>query len=220
MTTTEYAVAAFFIAVALFGIVDAIRTPFVVKRFYRNKGFSDNGRQNLEAVSSARILEGMYTEHHYSGSDQYAGIAQFKAWSVNRRKFTLSKATRKRNLAAWSVTVIDGDYPGLSCLVLPTVVPEAVAYVGNGQDIDLSDDEQIANRYHVTTKDAGMFRQIVAKDVREFMLQPDVIFMELTDKQFVIKRSWSAHKVLDRLDEELLVASEIQKTLLKPHNHA
>lgn len=213
MTITEYAVAAFFIAVALFGIIDAIRTPLIVKRLYRNKKFRDNGKLKLETVSAARILDGMYTEHHYSGTENYSGISQYKAWSVDRHKFTLSKATRKRNHAAWSVTAIDGDYAGLSCLVLPTVVPEAVAYVGNGEDIDLRDDVEIANRYHVTTNNAELIRTLLAGDVREFLLQPDVIFMELIDKQFVIKRSWSAHKVLDRLEEELLVAAEIQKTL-------
>ena len=213
MITMEHAVGAFFIAVVLIGIVDMIRTPLVVKRFYRNNSFRDNGRQNLESVSGARILDGMYTERHYTGTSQYEGIAQFKAWSVNRRKFTLSKATRKRNRAAWSVTVIDGSYAGLSALVLPTVVPEAVAYVADGRDIDLGEDVDMANRYHVTAADAELMRSVLVDDVREFLLQPDVIFMELTDKQFVIKRSWSAHKVLDRLDEELHTAIEIQKKL-------
>ena len=213
MITMEHAVGAFFIAVVLIGIVDMIRTPLVVKRFYRNNSFRDNGRQNLESVSGARILDGMYTERHYTGTSQYEGIAQFKAWSVNRRKFTLSKATRKRNRAAWSVTVIDGSYAGLSALVLPTVVPEAVAYVADGRDIDLGEDVDLANRYHVTAADAELMRSVLVDDVREFLLQPDVIFMELTDKQFVIKRSWSAHKVLDRLDEELRTAIEIQKKL-------
>ena len=209
----EHAVGAFFIAVVLIGIVDMIRTPLVVKRFYRNNSFNDNGRQNLELVSGARILDGMYTERHYTGTSQYEGIAQFKAWSVNRRKFTLSKATRKRNRTAWSVTVIDGSYAGLSALVLPTVVPEAVAYVADGRDIDLGEDVDMANRYHVTAADAELMRSVLVDDVREFLLQPDVIFMELTDTQFVIKRSWSAHKVLDRLDEELRTAIEIQKKL-------
>ena len=213
MITTEYAVAAFFIAVALFGIVDAIRTPLIVKRFYRDKAFRDNGKLTLQTQSAVRILDGMYTEHHYSDASQYPKISQFKAWSVNRRKFTLSKATRKRNRAAWSVTVIDGDYAGLSCLVLPTVVPEAVVYVGDGKDIDFGDDVEMANRYHVTTDDAEFIRSVLAAKVREFLLQPDVIFMEMTDTQFVIKRSWSAHKVLDRLEEELVIATEIQKAL-------
>jgi len=220
MTTTEYAVATFFIAVALFGIIDAIRTPLIVKRLYRNKRFRDSGKLKLATVSTARILDGMYTEHHYNGTEGYAGIAQCKAWSVNRRNFTLSKATRKHNRAAWSVTVIDGDYSGLSALVLPTVVPEAIAYVGNGEDIDLRDDVEIANRYHVTTNNAELIRALLADDVREFLLQPDVIFMELTDKQFLIKRSWSAHKTLDRLEEELRIAVEIQKSLSQPLSQA
>ena len=214
MITTEYAVAAFFIAVALFGIVDAIRTPLIVKRFYRDKNFRDNGKLVLEAVSTARIVEGMYTERHYTGAAQDPQIAQFKAWSVNRRKFTLSKATRKRNRAAWSVTVIEGDYAGLSCLVLPTVVPEAVAYAGNGESIDFGEDEQMASRYHVTTRAAEKIRSVLVGEAREFLLQPDVISMELTDNQLIIKRSWSAHKVLDRLEEELTVAADVHKSLV------
>jgi len=71
----------------------------------------------------------------------------------------------------------------------------------------------MANRYHVTTDDAEFIRSVLAAKVREFLLQPDVIFMEMTDTQFVIKRSWSAHKVLDRLEEELVIATEIQKAL-------
>ena len=220
MTATEYAVGAFFIAVALFGIIDAIRTPLIVKRFYRDRKFRDNGKVTLETITTARILDAMYTEHHYSDSDQHPNIAQFKAWSTNRRNFTLSKATRKRNRAAWSVTVIDGDYEGLSCLVLPTVVPEAVVYVANGKDIDFGDDVQMANRYHITTTDAELIRSVLVDDVREFLLQPDVIFMELTDKHMVIKRSWSAHKVLDRLEEELNVATAIQKSLAKARAQA
>jgi len=220
MITTEYAVAAFFIAIALFGIVDAIRTPLIVRRFYRNKNFSDNGKLTFEPVSAVRILDSMYTERHYSDSGQYPNIAQFKAWSTNRRKFTLSKATRKRNREAWSVTVIEGEFQGLTSLVLPTVVPEAVAYVGNGEGIDFGDDEQMSSRYHVTTTDAEMIRSLLVNEVREFLLQPDVIFMELTDKQFVIRRSWSAHKVLERLDEELRIATEIQNKLAGTRTHA
>jgi len=66
MTPGELGVAAFFIAVALFGIVDAIRTPLVVKRLYRNKGFTDTGKKTLAEISDSRLVGQMYTEHfHY-----------------------------------------------------------------------------------------------------------------------------------------------------------
>ena len=225
MTATEYAVGAFFILVALFGVVDAIRTPLVIKRQYRDKGFTDKGRKTLASLSSARILDGQYTEHFYSDCLTLPGVSQCKAWSTDRRKFTISKATRKRNRAAWSITVVDmaiadstmvdGDWKAMSCLVLPTVVPEAIAYVGDGRDINFSDsDVAIANRYHITASDESAIRSsILVEEVREFLLQPDVIFMELTDQKLVLKRNWSDHRVLDRLDQELQVATQLAESL-------
>lgn len=211
MTVTEYAVAAFFIAVVLFGLIDAIRTPLIVKRFYKDKKFTDKGRQSLEALSGARILDGMYTEHQNTSIQ--GDICQFKAWSNHRRKFTLSKAARKRNRTAWSVTIVEGDFSNVSCLILPTVVPEAIAYIGNSEDIDFGDDQDIANRYHVTTEKAELLRSTITGDIREFLLLRDVVFIEVTDSQLVMKRNWTSEKVLDRLEQELEIAAEMKKFL-------
>ena len=234
MTPGELGVAAFFIAVALFGIVDAIRTPLVVKRLYRNKGFTDTGKKTLAEISDSRLVGQMYTEHfHYrelagelagesaidaggnSGSDatSQSRVAQCKAWSTSRRNFTLSKATRKRNRTPWSITVVQGDFSNLSCLVLPTVVPEAIAYVGNGEDIDFGEDVEIANRYHITASNEALVRSAITPEIRAFLLQPDVIFIESTDNELVIKRTWNDHLVLDRLQQELDTAQTLRALL-------
>lgn len=219
MAVTEYAVATFFVAVALFGIVDAIRTPIIIKRFYRDGDFDDGGKQNLDDVTSARIVDAMYTERFYAGNLQKTEVKQCKAWSINRRNFTLSKATRKRNRSAWSITIINGNYDELSGLILPTVVPEAIAYVGNGEDIAFDHDLQIANRYHITCNNADLIREMLNGDVREFLLQRDAIFIELSGNQLVIKRSWSDDNILDRLQQELQVATEIHEYLAaQPHS--
>ena len=55
MTTTEYAVTAFIILMAVFGIVEAIRTPMIVRRFYRDKSFVDNGKSTLDEVSDSVV---------------------------------------------------------------------------------------------------------------------------------------------------------------------
>ena len=205
MALGEIAAVVLFVVVALFGVFDAIRTPLIVKRFYKDRSYIDGGKKMLSDCTDARIVDGMFTEHYFSNSA--AGIAQFKAWSVDRRKFTLNKATRKRNRAPWSVTVIEGDFKKLSCLMLPTVVPEAIAYVGNGEKIDFADDPELQNRYHIIAANEALIKSVLTGAVRDFLLKPDVIFIESTDSQLVIKRNWLDHQVLDRLTRELEVAA-------------
>lgn len=212
MPITEYAVAAFFVAVALFGVVDAIRTPLVIKRYYRDQSFVSNGKKVLSENSDARVLDGMYTEHYYS--QRTSGVSQFKSWSVDRRKFTLSKASRKRNRAPWSVTVVEGDFSKLSCLILPTIVPEAIAYIGNGENIDFESDLEIANRYHIATNREATVRSAITGEVRDFLLQPHVLFIEVTDKQLIMRRNWADHEILDRLKQELKIATQLKEQLI------
>ncbi len=232
MALSEMAAIAVFIAVVLFGIVDTIRTPIIIRRFYKNKSFTDSDKQIFAEFTKARIVDGMYTEHLFGNAAPLAqvanevsvksevmsqsgaansitGLYQSKAWSVDRRKFTLSKATRKRNRTPWSVTIVKGDFKDLSCIILPTVVPDAILYVGNGENMDFEDDPDIANRYHITTNNEELIRSVLTGEVREFLLRAHIVFIEVTEGQLVMRRNWADHLVLERLDEELRFVKQL-----------
>ena len=117
MTTTEYAVAAFIILMVVVGIVEAIRTPMIIRRFYRDKSFDDHGKSALPDVADSIVLENLYTPSLYSGVTDGVTVQQFKAWSNRRRQFTLNKAARKRNQIPWSVTIIEAQQVTPLCAV-------------------------------------------------------------------------------------------------------
>ncbi len=211
MALSEIAAVAVFVAVALFGIVDAIGTPLKIKRFYRDRGFNNKGEKKLSEYTTARIVDGMYTERYFS--EDTPGVSQFKAWSVDRKKFTLSKAARKRNRAAWSVTVVENDFTQATCLILPTVVPEAIGYVGNGENMDFENDLEIANRYHIVTENETLLKSVITGEVREFLLKAHIVFIEITESQLVMKRNWADHLVLQRLTDELDIIALLQERL-------
>ncbi len=211
MALSEIAAVAVFVAVALFGIADAIGTPLKIKRFYRDRGLDNKGEKKLSEYTTARIVDGMYTERYFS--EDTPGVSQFKAWSVDRKKFTLSKAARKRNRAAWSVTVVENDFTQATCLILPTVVPEAIGYVGNGENMDFENDLEIANRYHIVTENEALLKSVITGEVREFLLKAHIVFIEITESQLVMKRNWADHLVLQRLTDELDIIALLQERL-------
>lgn len=213
MSLTEYAFLAFFIGIALFSIVDAIRTPLVVKRMYREKELSDNGKGKLEAHSGSMLLEAMYTDSLYSGTVQGVSLSQCKAWSVNRRQFTLSKATRNRNRTAWSITTVKSNKLHPVFVALPTIVPEAVVYIGDGRNIDFPDDDELQSRYHVTTENPDKVRSAFSGEVRQFLLETEVVFVQQTAHELVLKRKWSTDKVIERLEQELDMAVKLHNRL-------
>ena len=214
MTTTEYAVTAFVFAMAVFGIVDAIRTPLISRRFYRDKSFSDKGVEQLENLSDSALVAGMYTKNLYQKEESGVTIRQFKAYSTNRRKFTLSKAARKRNQTAWSITVIDTAHPLAEFTLLPTVVPEAITYITDGRNIDIPDDSQLANRYHVVTEQSDVVLPLMKQKIRKFLLQSEAIAIECTSKRIILRRHWAAHQVLERLQVELDVAMVVHDAVV------
>ncbi len=214
MTVTEYAIPAFVVLLAIFGIVDMIRTPYIVRRFYQGKSFTDKGKASLEEVTDSNLVLEMYANHVYQKVENGIAIRQFQAWSINRRKFTLSKAARKRNQTAWSITVIDAVEPIAVCTILPTVVPEAIVYITDGRNIDIAEDAQIATRYHVVTEQENIIVPLITQKIRQFLLQSEVVSIECTSKQVVLKRHWAAHQVLDRLQTELDVCQVIHDSVL------
>lgn len=211
MALSEIVMVAVFVVVVLFGIVDFFWTPIKIKRFYKDRGFDNKGEKKLSECTTARIVDGMYTERYFS--EDTPGVSQFKAWSVDRKKFTLSKVARKRNRAAWSVTVVEGDFTQATCLILPTVVPEAIGYVGNGENIDFENDLEIANRYHIVTENEALFEAVITGEIREFLLRAHIVFIEITEGQLVMKRTWADHLVVERLTDELEVVSLLQERL-------
>ena len=212
MSVSEYLFVAFFIGIALFTVVEAIRNPLLAKRLYREKNFTDSGRQQLTDLSDSPLIEGMYTDSLHSGVVGGLSISQCKAWSVNRRQFTLSKATRNRNKAAWSVTVVSGSSLA-TFRALPTIVPEAVAYIGDGKSIEFPGDEQLSSRYHVVTEQPDRLCSVLTGDVRKFLLESEVIFIEQTATELVLKRKWGDEKITERLQREMDIAVELQKRL-------
>ena len=209
MTTTEYAVTAFIILMAVFGIVEAIRTPMIVRRFYRDKSFVDNGKSTLDEVSDSVVLNNLYTPSLNSAVINGVTVQQFKAWSLQRRQFTLSKATRKRNQIAWSVTIVNAQQSLTPFCARPTVVPEAIIYVNDGKGIEFHGDDEFANRYHVVTERADIIRPLLTEKIREFLLQPEAISVEVIKSGIIVKRQWQADKVLDRLQQEIDIALAI-----------
>ncbi len=211
MELSEFAAVAVFVAVVLFGIVDAIGTPLKIKGFYRGRSYTDQGKKNLPECSGARILDAMYTERFFTNST--SGVSQCKSWSIDRRKFTFSKAARKRNRTPWSVTIVEGDFSHLSCLILPTVVPEAITYVGNGENMDFESDLEVANRYHIVTDNEALIKSTIVGELRSFLLKAHIVFIEVTNHQLVMKRNWADHQVIERLEQELAIAALLKERL-------
>lgn len=211
MITTDIAVAAFVVAVALYGIVDAVYTPIKVRRFYTDNDYNGNSanKQLLTSLTDSSIVSDMYTNCVYEKSPANGSIKQCKAWSVNRRKFTLAKAVRKRNQTPWSITIIDSNDALAECKVQPTIVPEAIQYIGDGKSIELARDEVIANRYHVVTEYEQMVVPLVTQQIRKYLLQTDVIYFECTANQVIVKRHWNSHQVLERLEADLDAAQQV-----------
>lgn len=209
MELSEFAAVAVFVAVVLFGIVDAIRTPLKIKGFYRDRSYTDQGKKSLSECSDARILDAMYTERFFT--DSASGVSQCKSWSVDRRKFTFSKVARKRNRTAWSVTIVDGDFSHFSCLILPTVVPEAITYVGNGENMDFESDLDVANRYHIVTDQEALIKSTIVGELRVFLLRAHIVAIEVTENQLVMKRNWADHQVIERLEEELTIVALLKE---------
>jgi len=125
----------------------------------------------------------------------------------------LSKATRNRNRTAWAITTIKSNKPHPTFLALPTIVPEAVAYIGDGRSIDFPDDDDIQSRYHITTENPDQIRSVCTGDIRQFLLETEVIFLHQTEHELVLKRRWSADKVTNRLERELNFAVQVHERL-------
>lgn len=218
MSNTELIAIVVFVAVAAFGIIDAIRTPIIVKRFYRDKKFTEPGRQLLEEVSDSGLLTDMYTDCFYTGSEQGLQVRQCKAWSTKRRQFTLSKKSRKRNQTAWSITVIDAKFLPVTFQALPTIVPEAIGYIGDGRSIEFPGDDKLSNRYHVSTDNAALVRAALVDELRDFLLQTEVVALEVTQDLIVLKRKWAAHLVLERLQNEIDFVVKLHNKLAGAHS--
>jgi len=213
MSLTEYVFIAFFIAVALVSVVDAIRTPLIIKRLYRTRNFSDKGKVTLSELSSSVLVEELYTDSWNTGTVDGLQLSQCKAWSIKRRQFTLSKATRKHNRTPWSVTIVNTASSTPAFLALPTIVPEAVTYIGNGRSIEFPDDELMQSRYHVTTDSPDQVRRALTGESREFLLQKEIIFVQQTESELVLRRLWSSDKAIERLESELKVAVKLYQQL-------
>lgn len=214
MTTTEYAVAAFIILMVVVGIVEAIRTPMIIRRFYRDKSFDDHGKSALPDVADSIVLENLYTPSLYSGVTDGVTVQQFKAWSNRRRQFTLNKAARKRNQIPWSVTIVEAQQVTPLC-VRPTVVPEAILYVNDGNSIEFLGDDEFADRYHVVAERADIVRPLLTEKLREFLLQPEAISIEAVNSRIIVKRQWQTDSVLERLQQEIDIALVINEWFAK-----
>jgi len=213
MSLTEYALIAFFIAVVLVSVVDAIRTPLLIKRLYRNRDFSDKGKVPLTEVSNSLLVEELYTENLYTGIVDGVELSQCKAWPLKRRKFTLSKKVRKHNRTPWSMTTVKTNASIPAFLALPTIVPEAVSYIGDGRSIEFPDDEEMESRYHVTTDSPDKVRRALTAEAREFLLRKEIIFIQQTESELVVRRLWSSDKVTERLEMELDIALKLYRQL-------
>lgn len=212
MSVSEYLFIAFFIGIALFTVFEAIRNPLLAKRLYRDINFVDRGKQQLAVLSASELVKGMYTDSLNSGVIDGTTISQCKAWSVNRRQFTLSKASRNRNKAAWSVTVVTGGSP-VTFRALPTIVPEAIAYIGDDASMEFPGDDQLSSRYHVVADQPDQLRSVFTGEIRDFLLESEIIFIEQTATELVLKRKWNDEKIAERLQREMDTAVSLHKRL-------
>ena len=59
------------------------------------------------------------------------------------------------------------------------------------------------------TERADIIRPLLTEKIREFLLQPEAISVEVIKSSIIVKRQWQADKVLDRLQQEIDIALAI-----------
>jgi len=204
---------------AVFGVVDAIRSRWLVRAHYAGvQATVDSSKQPLETICDSLLLKAMYTGRLYRASHNGYQYRQCTAWSVDRHRFTLNKKQRDRNKMGWSVTLVGPLQESDTFLIRPTIVPEAIAYIGDGASIDIPDDQTLTDRYHIVATDPAKISSVLVQpEIREFLVVAEITSVELTRDYLILKRKAYSDKVLQRLQQELDIAVTLCRALqLRP----
>ena len=194
-----------FAALVIYGLLQSVSAPFLVKRFYKNIDFADKGKSTLDEgpYQSSMLLEELNASHIYSGLYKGYQVEQFFGFPETRYKFTLSRVQRKRNQAMWTITLLHGDKPLFPFCARPTNVKEAMEYVLAGGNVDFSEDEGFSKRVHVMAEDHEKCRQALTPEIREYLKNNDPISVETVGTMLVYKSPRQPHDTGDKLQSEI-----------------
>lgn len=206
-----------FMALVLYGVSNAIRVPLVVKRFYKKLGFNDEGPVQFDSspFTESLLLHGEKTSHLYRGVYDGYQMYQFAAHSVQRRKFTVNKAQRKRNQKIWTVTVMSLDKPLANFCARPVLVPEAPEYLLNSEAVLFPEHEDFAKRVHVVASDHARARKLFTAEIREHLngSDPDPLALESVQSFLIHRRPRQPHDTGKQLQKDIDAVVRLAKTL-------
>ncbi|MEM7259927.1 MAG: hypothetical protein AAF404_21345 [Pseudomonadota bacterium] len=196
---------ALFVAVILYGLSNTISVPLRVKRFYASLGFTDGGVNAFETAPyvESLLLQGLTTNHHYSGEYEGIRIEQFAAISKQRRQFTLNKVIRKRNQQVWTVTVVLLNSSVTGFCARPIRVPEAPEYMFNGDAVLFPDDDAFSSRVHVVATDHAQARKVISAEIREYLDGIDPLSLESVQSVLIHRRTRQPHDTGAQLQKDL-----------------
>ena len=215
---TEYFWIALFAALVFYGLWQTVSAPFLVKRFYRDIAFEDQGRSLLDRppYQPSVLLENLNAAHLYKGSYEGYRLEQFAAFPETRHKFTLSRVQRKRNQAMWTITLLHGGRELLPFSARPTNVTEAIEYVLKGGNVDFPDDEGFSKRVHVMADNQTAVRELLTPAVRDYLKNIDPVSIETVGSVLVHKSPRQPHDTGNKLRSDLDAVVGIYKELA-PH---
>ncbi len=184
-----------FIAIVLYGASNTISVPFRVKRFYRNLGFEDRGRNGFDSdvYSDSQLLAGLMTSRYYCGEYNGQQMEQFEAVSKQRRKFTVNRVIRKRNQQVYTITVLQFQTPVAGFCARPLRVPEAAEYVLHSDPVLFPEDDAFARVIHVVADDHAAVRKQLVTQVREYLNGIDPLSLEVVGSLLIHKRPRQPH---------------------------
>ena len=203
MDTSDYLIIAMLAVLLLYGLGNYIAAPILMRRFYRDKLFTDQGPSALESPAESQVLQPLATSNLYKGQHQNRTLEQCKAYPQSRRTFTLSKARRKHNQTRWSVTRLGSEQQLEPFCLLPTADVSTALMMLNDPGVDISEDKEFAHRYHLRCANPERVKLLIFNQMREFLLQKELISVECLDNTLIIKRSWPQEKISKRLLDEI-----------------
>ena len=206
---------ALFAAVIFYGIWQAVRAPFLVKKFYKQNDLADHGKSELvdPPYAQSLVLEKLHANNVYRG--QYRGyqVEQFAAFPEDRHKFTLNKTKRKHNQAMWTVSVIHSEKPLVQFCARPTTVTAAVGYVFDQDNVVFPEDEKFTNRVHVQSDNHSGVVDAFSEELRTHLTGIDPISLESIGGQLIQLTPRQPYDVGQKLQADLDALIKVHEVL-------
>jgi len=206
---------ALFIALVFYGFWKWIGAPFLIRKFYRENNFAAREVTNFNDTpyDGSLLLQRMSAATVYSGEYKGYTLEQFEAFTDASGRFP-SKAVKKKNRVAWTVTLLRCDRELVSFCARPTRAKDAIEYLLNTDVVDFPDDEVFANSMHVISENPSVVRAAMGQSVRSYLNHIDPLSLESTGSMLVLKSPRQPHDTGQKLLGDLDMQVEIYQQLL------